>query len=215
MAKSTNTVKYPLPSNFSGYPNNTGYNFRFFDQDGNLTLYDTLQSLLPAVESTTPGLIPRNLVNNLENLEMYNPLTSPTESPIVPTNPGFFSRVGSGIKSALGLSPAHTLEELQAMGPEKLEALKVQNGERLLNRQAFGQTLQGLNSLMSGYFGYQGMKQAQDALDFQKASWAKNYAAQRTAYNNELAANKALGEKIAGTYSDDALAKYMAEKGIK
>lgn len=214
MAAPTNTFKYSLPSSFPEYPNNTRYNFSVLGQDGNLTLDDTLQSLLSAAESNTTGLVPGSVANGLENLDLYSMLPSPTGSPVA-TNPGLFSQIGSGIKSVLGLKPTHTLADLQAMGPEKVEALKVQNDERLLNRQAFGQTLQGLNSLMSGYFGYQGMKQAKDALDFQKASWAKNYAAQRASYNNELAANKALGAKIAGTYSDDALAEYMAEKGIQ
>lgn len=214
MAAPTNTFKYPLPSSFSGYPNTTGYNFSFLDQDGNLTLDDTLQSLLPAAEPTTAGLVPRNLVNNLENLEMYNPLTSPMGSPVATVNPGFFSQIGSGIKSVLGLSPTHTLEDLQAMGPEKLEALKVQNGERLLNRQAFGQTLQGLNSLMSGYLGYQGMKQAKDALDFQRTSWAKNFENQRRSYNTELEDKYRRSAGMSSNFSEADLNEYMKKNSL-
>lgn len=214
MAAPKNTFKYPFSSNFPGYPNTTGYDFSFFDQDGNLSLDDTLQSLLPAAEPTTAGLVPRNLVNNLENLEMYNPLTSPMGSPVAAANPGFFSQIGSGIKSALGLGPTHTLADLQAMGPKKLEALKVQNDERLLNRQAFGQTLKGLTSLMSGYLGYQDMKQAKDALDFQRTSWAKNFENQRRSYNTELEDKYRRSAGMSSNFSEADLNEYMKKNSL-
>lgn len=213
MAAPTDTFKYSLPSSFPEYPNNTRYNFSVLGQDGNLTLDDTLQSLLSAAESNTSGLVPGSVANGLENLDLYSMLPSPTGSPAA-TNPGFFSQIGSGIKSVLGLTPTHTLEDLQAMGPEKLEALKVQNWERLLNRQAFGQTLQGLNSLMSGYLGYQGMKQAKDALDFQRTSWAKNFENQRRSYNTELEDKYRRSAGMSSNFSEADLNEYMKKNSL-
>ena len=37
--------------------------------------------------------------------------------------------------------------------------------------------------IFGGFMEYKGMKQAQDALDFQKESWMKNYEANKQSYN--------------------------------
>jgi hypothetical protein len=39
------------------------------------------------------------------------------------------------------------------------------------------------SDLFGGFMKYKGMKQAQDALDFQKSSWMKNYEANKQSYN--------------------------------
>jgi hypothetical protein len=43
------------------------------------------------------------------------------------------------------------------------------------------------SDLFGGFMKYKGMKQAQDALDFQKESWMKNYEANKQSYNQRAA----------------------------
>lgn len=87
-------------------------------------------------------------------------------------------------------------------------------GNWLSNGNNLGTVVQGIGALTNAYLGFRQLSMAKDQLNFQKSSWAKNFANSVSTYNTSLE------DRIRGRTSDYAgkendVQSYLAKHKLK
>jgi len=75
--------------------------------------------------------------------------------------------------------------------------------------------VQGLGALGQGYLGFQQLGLAQDQFNFQKDSFAKNWANQTQLTNNALYDREKLRQSFHGKDMDQSKEEYIEKEGVK